>query len=71
MPAQHLIDLSHPSITAEAKAFLNKSHRLYIGGEWVESQSGERRKVFDPATGSVISEVAEASQADVDNVVVN
>lgn len=70
MPAQHLIDLSHPSITAEAKAFLNKSHRLYIGGEWVESQSGERRKVFDPATGSVISEVAEASQADVEKAVI-
>ena len=55
MPAQNLIDLSHPSISAEAQAFLSKPHRHYIGGEWIESQSGERRKVFDPATGLVIS----------------
>lgn len=70
MPAQNLIELSHPSITAEAQQFLSKPHRLYIGGEWVESQSGERRKVFDPATGLVISEVADGSQADVEKAVI-
>jgi phenylacetaldehyde dehydrogenase len=70
MPAQNLIDLSHPSISAEAQAFLSKPHRHYIGGEWIESQSGERRKVFDPATGLVISEVADGSQADVEKAVI-
>ena len=42
--------------------------RLFIGGEWVAAD-GERRSVFDPATGAEITTVAEATAADVDRAV--
>ena len=38
---------------------------LYIDGEWVESSSGERRSVVNPATGSKIADVASSSTDDV------
>jgi aldehyde dehydrogenase (NAD+)/betaine-aldehyde dehydrogenase len=43
--------------------------RLFIGGEWVPSGSGEVFETRDPATGEVIREVAEASAEDVDRAV--
>lgn len=69
MPAQTMIDLSHPGISAQTRSFLNQHHRLYIGGEWVEPRGGERRKVFDPATVRVIADVADASQVDVEQAI--
>ncbi|MEW4948210.1 aldehyde dehydrogenase family protein [Pseudomonas asiatica] len=69
MPAHDVIDLSYPAISGEATSFLGKFHRLFIDGQWQDAQSGERRKVFDPATGKVIAEVADGDQADVDKAV--
>ncbi|THG29522.1 aldehyde dehydrogenase family protein [Naasia lichenicola] len=43
--------------------------RLYIGGEWRDSSSGERSDVIDPATGRKIAESAVATVADVDAAV--
>ncbi|WP_181780863.1 aldehyde dehydrogenase family protein [Pseudonocardia pini] len=42
--------------------------RLFIGGEWVDS-GGDRRSVYDPATGAEITTVAEATTADVEQAV--
>ncbi len=39
-------------------------HRLAIGGEWIEAESGAVIDVMDPATGEVIKQVADASVAD-------
>jgi succinate-semialdehyde dehydrogenase/glutarate-semialdehyde dehydrogenase len=39
-------------------------NRLFIGGEWVESQNGRTLEVSDPATGDVLLEIADASPAD-------
>lgn len=69
MPAHDVIDLSYPAISSEAASFLGKSHKLFIEGQWQDAQSGARRKVFDPATGKVIAEVADGDQADVDKAV--
>ena len=37
---------------------------LFIGGEWRAAESGKTLKVYDPATGEVVKEIADASPAD-------
>ena len=53
-------------ISTETRSFLGQRHKLFIGGESVESVEGGRRDVVDPATGKVISNVADATASDVD-----
>jgi aldehyde dehydrogenase (NAD+) len=43
--------------------------QLFIGGEWVDASSGKTFPVYNPATGDVLTEVAEAEAADVDAAV--
>ncbi len=50
---------------AEARAFCERDHGLLIGGEWVPAADGATFASFDPATGNVIAEVAQAGAADV------
>src|SRR5438876_3568006 len=44
-------------------------HKNLVGGEWVDSASGETMEVLNPATGEVIAEVPSASAEDVDRAV--
>ena len=44
-------------------------HQNFIGGEWVDSASGETMEVLNPATGETIAEVPSGTQADVDRAV--
>jgi betaine-aldehyde dehydrogenase/aminobutyraldehyde dehydrogenase len=43
--------------------------KMFIGGEWVDSSSGETLEVLNPATGEVIAEVPRATAEDVDRAV--
>jgi len=43
--------------------------RLFIDGGWREAVSGDRRDVIDPATGEVVTTVAEGGAADIDAAV--
>lgn len=43
--------------------------RLHIGGEWVDALDGAEFETYNPATGEVITKVAEAKAADVDRAV--
>ncbi|WP_394728614.1 aldehyde dehydrogenase family protein [Altererythrobacter sp. GH1-8] len=65
------MDLSNaPKPNAAAAAFLARDkHKLLIGGQWVDSQSGATFDTLDPATGEVIGKVARAGAADVDAAV--
>jgi len=45
------------------------SYQMFIGGEWVNSRSGETRSITSPATGEVLAEVQEGSADDVDRAV--
>ncbi len=45
---------------SDAKLFRN-----YIGGEWVEAESGERMKVINPATEEVLAEVPKCGRSEV------
>src|SRR5438128_175296 len=42
---------------------------MFIGGQWVESSSGETQQVWNPATGQVIAEVPKATAEDVGRAV--
>ena len=44
-------------------------HKMFIGGEWVESSSGETMEVLNPATGEAIAEVPRAGVEDVERAV--
>lgn len=48
---------------------LDKRYKLYINGEWIESSNKETIKTFNPATGELLAEIAEASQDDVNKAV--
>ena len=50
-------------------AFLSHSHKLLIDNEWVGAASGKTFPVYNPATGTVLTEVAEADKEDVDRAV--
>jgi 1-pyrroline dehydrogenase len=43
--------------------------RNFVGGEWVQAETGATAEVVNPATGDVIAEVPSASAADVDRAV--
>jgi phenylacetaldehyde dehydrogenase len=58
-----------PEPSAAVARFIKRTHRLLIGGEWVESASQARVPVVDPARGQEISSVPDANAADVDRAV--
>lgn len=41
----------------------------FINGQWVDSESGETRKIFCPANGELVAEVAEGGNADVEKAI--
>ncbi|WP_367161130.1 aldehyde dehydrogenase family protein (plasmid) [Kozakia baliensis] len=57
------------SVLPEVQAFLDRHHGLYIDGTWTPSNGRERLSVFNPATGSVIGSVADATVEDIDRAV--
>ncbi|MCI0653508.1 MAG: aldehyde dehydrogenase family protein [Methylococcaceae bacterium] len=46
--------------------FIREPKKMFIGGEWVAALSGRTFPVYNPATGEVISWVAEGEKADID-----
>jgi 1-pyrroline dehydrogenase len=45
------------------------SYKNFVGGEWVDSASGETMEVINPSTGETIAEVPRGTQEDVDRAV--
>jgi 1-pyrroline dehydrogenase len=45
------------------------SYKNFVGGEWVESASGETMEVLNPATGETIADVPRGTAEDVDRAV--
>lgn len=58
-----------PSRPNGVSAFLAKPHKLLIGGQWVEAQSGEMIESVNPATGEPIAHAAAGGKADIDKAV--
>src|SRR6516165_5754325 len=57
------------SIDPDAKSYVSKPRKLLIDGAWVNAASGKTFPVYDPSTGEVMVQVAEADAADVDKAV--
>jgi acyl-CoA reductase-like NAD-dependent aldehyde dehydrogenase len=55
--------------TVEMSVERRAPDKLYIGGAWVDASSGDRFPTYNPSTGEVLAEVAEAGEADVDAAV--
>ena len=61
---------AHQPKTAGAKAFLvARQKKLLINGGWREPEGGRRFETFDPASGVVLAEIAEAGDGDIDAAV--
>ena len=63
MPVQNSPQTGKPAL------FENATQRILIGGEWVAAASGKSFETFNPATGEVISRLAEGDASDVDRAV--
>ena len=50
--------------------WLKQEKKLLIDGQWVKSESGKTFETINPATGEVLSKVAEGGKADVDKAVI-
>ena len=56
-------------IKALETGFFAETHKLFIGGQWVDAETGETIDVINPATGQVIAKVQAASAGDIDKAV--
>jgi phenylacetaldehyde dehydrogenase len=50
-------------------SFVTRKHRMLINGKWVEAASGKTFPTYNPATGEVLSEVAEGDREDINRAV--
>src|ERR1700689_5121177 len=49
--------------------FVSKTGKILINGRWVEAASGKTFPTYNPATGEVLSRVAEGDKEDIDRAV--
>ena len=54
------------TIDPAAQSYVSQPQKNLIDGEWVNAASGKTFPVYDPSTGEVSANVAEADAADVD-----
>lgn len=48
---------------------IQKKYQLFIDGEWKDASDGTTIKTYNPATGELLSEIADATEKDVDAAV--
>jgi phenylacetaldehyde dehydrogenase len=53
----------------QAQDFLDRPHRLLIGGNWVDAADRSKDTVYDPASEDALAQVASAGEADIDRAV--
>jgi phenylacetaldehyde dehydrogenase len=56
--------------SADARAFLERDHQLFIDGQWVRSTERQRIEVIDPASEAHLAAVDAGGKADIDRAVV-
>ncbi len=56
-------------LVGKNKDFLDREQKLFIGGKFVKSASGETIPVYDPATDSVVAQIVAADSTDIDRAV--
>ncbi|MFZ0523824.1 MAG: aldehyde dehydrogenase family protein, partial [Candidatus Acidiferrales bacterium] len=55
----------HENVTG----FVTKTRKMLINGKWVDSVSGKTFPTYNPATGDVLSNIAEGDKEDIDHAV--
>ena len=60
---------SAPSLDQNVTKFISKTHKILINGKWVEAASGKTFPTYNPATGDVLSRVAEGDKEDINRAV--
>jgi phenylacetaldehyde dehydrogenase len=58
-----------PQARDKVETFLGRPRRMLVGGQWVESLSGETLESADPATGRPLTTIPGGDAADVDRAV--
>src|SRR5437763_3573461 len=61
--------VSIPSIDSNVSSFVSRKQKLLINGKWVDSASGKTFASYNPATGQVLTHVAEGDREDIDRAV--
>ncbi len=54
----------------KVSGFIARKHKMLINGKWVESASGKTFPTYNPATGEVMSHIAEGDREDINRAVV-
>ena len=49
--------------------YVGKSHKMLINGKWMDAASGKTFPTYNPATGEVLSNVAEGDKEDINRAV--
>ena len=62
--ATHAVQLDDKVTT-----FVGKKQKMLINGKWVDAASGKTFPTYNPATGEVLSQVAEGDREDIDRAV--
>jgi len=55
----------HENVTG----YVTKTRKMLINGKWVDAASGKTFKTYNPATGEVLSNVAEGDKEDINRAV--
>ena len=66
MPKNSMVQ---PEYSDAAKKALARKPSLFINNEWVESATGKTIDVIDPSTCKVVSQIADASDQEIDRAV--
>ena len=61
--------VSTPAMNPEVSTFISRKQKLFINGKWVDAASGKTFPTYDPSTGEVLAQVAEADREDIDRAV--
>ena len=57
------------SLEPTVSEFVGRKHKILINGKWADSASGKTFPTYNPATGDVLSQVAEGDREDIDRAV--
>jgi acyl-CoA reductase-like NAD-dependent aldehyde dehydrogenase len=60
---------SYVDVLPEVHDFLSRDLKLYIGGQWVSSETGETFETFDPSSAQLLAHVPSAGAPDIDKAV--
>src|ERR1700689_228809 len=53
----------------KASGYVGKTHKMLINGKWVDAASGKTFPTYNPATGEVLSNIAEGDKEDINRAV--